>query len=113
MQRSVYRIFSPSTLFSTQFITRNQSTASAAKNWSKFTRHKMASPDPGEGGGTAQPKAPQPQGNKMQGKRPYHNSHGHGHGRKPTKMRKKEKPVQEGTHEEVLLADVQALLAAQ
>lgn len=115
MQRSVFRNFSPSTLFSIQFIARNQSTASPAKNWPKFTRPKMASPNPGEGGGTAHPKAPQPQRNKMHGKRPYHNSHGHGHshGRKPTKMRKKEKPIQEGTHEEVLLADVQALLAAQ
>ncbi|KAK0613749.1 S-adenosyl-L-methionine-dependent methyltransferase [Immersiella caudata] len=33
--------------------------------------------------------------------------------RKPAKQRKKGKPAQEGSHEEVLLADVRALLAAQ
>ena len=60
----------------------------------------------------------QPQGSKgFQGKRPHPNghgqSHGHNYGRKPAKTRKKEKPPQEGSHEEVLLADIRALLATQ
>jgi len=72
----------------------------------------MASPNPGGGDETPQEKASQPaqpQGRK-QGKRPHSS---HGHGRKPSKLRKKEKPAQEGSYEEVLLADVQALFGAQ
>ncbi|KAK4242128.1 S-adenosyl-L-methionine-dependent methyltransferase [Achaetomium macrosporum] len=54
------------------------------------------------------PQTPQTSSQKQHGKRPFQ-----GHHRKPGKYRKKEKPVQEGSHEEVLLADVQALLASQ
>lgn len=46
------------------------------------------------------------------GKRPHQN--GHGNKGKPSKQRKKQqKPPAEGSHEEVLLADIQALLASQ
>ncbi|KAL2132377.1 hypothetical protein VTI74DRAFT_3887 [Chaetomium olivicolor] len=57
----------------------------------------------------ATPMATQANTQKPQGKRSFP----HGHHRKAAKHRKKEKPVQEGSHEEVLLADVQALLASQ
>lgn len=46
---------------------------------------------------------------KQHGKRPFQ----HGHHRKPAKQRKKDKAAQDGSPEEVLLTDVQALLAAQ
>ncbi|KAK1754612.1 S-adenosyl-L-methionine-dependent methyltransferase [Echria macrotheca] len=83
--------------------------AATIKTWQNFTSQnpRMASL-PAEG--RALPSKPPAEG-KTHGKRPHHNNHGHG--RKPAKMRKKEKPAQEGSHEEVLLADVQALLAAQ
>ena len=58
----------------------------------------------------AAPQAPQdPQANpqKQHGKRAFH-----GHQRKGAKHRRKVKAPQEGSHEEVLLADVQALLAS-
>ncbi|KAK0740540.1 S-adenosyl-L-methionine-dependent methyltransferase [Schizothecium vesticola] len=46
------------------------------------------------------------------GKRPHQN--GHGNKGKPSKFRKKQqKPPAEGSHEEVLLADIQALIASQ
>jgi tRNA (uracil-5-)-methyltransferase len=54
------------------------------------------------------PQAPQTSSQKQHGKRPFQ-----GHHRKAAKYRKKQKPVQEGSHEELLLADVQALLASQ
>ncbi|GAB1312911.1 tRNA(m5U54)methyltransferase [Madurella fahalii] len=54
------------------------------------------------------PQAPQTNRPKQHGKRPFHGSH-----RKPAKHRRKQKAPQEGSHEEVLLADVQALLASQ
>jgi tRNA (uracil-5-)-methyltransferase len=58
------------------------------------------------------PEAPQANDQKQHGKRPFQ---GHqGHQRKPTKHRRKQqKAAQEGSIEEVLRADVQALLAAQ
>ncbi|KAG7294381.1 hypothetical protein NEMBOFW57_004452 [Staphylotrichum longicolle] len=55
----------------------------------------------------ATPQAPQASTQKQHGKRPFH-----GHQRKNAKHRRKEKPPQEGSHEEVLLADIQALLAS-
>ncbi|KAK5661457.1 hypothetical protein OQA88_11358 [Cercophora sp. LCS_1] len=68
----------------------------------------MAStPVPEEGKNQLQAPKPGP----TQGKRPHQN--GHSHRGKPAKQRKKDKPAQEGSHEEVLLADIQALLAAQ
>ncbi|KAK3304626.1 S-adenosyl-L-methionine-dependent methyltransferase [Chaetomium strumarium] len=54
------------------------------------------------------PQARQTSSQKQHGKRPFQGQH-----RKAAKYRKKQKPVQEGSHEEVLLADVQALLASQ
>lgn len=54
------------------------------------------------------PQVPQANGQKQHGKRPFH-----GHQRKGAKHRRKQKAVQEGSHEEVLLADIQALLASQ
>ncbi|KXX79956.1 hypothetical protein MMYC01_202386 [Madurella mycetomatis] len=54
------------------------------------------------------PHAPQANRQKQHGKRPFHGSH-----RKPAKHRRKQKAPKEGSHEEVLLADVQALLASQ
>ncbi|KAK3344153.1 S-adenosyl-L-methionine-dependent methyltransferase [Lasiosphaeria hispida] len=59
--------------------------------------------------GVESPKAPQVSQN--QGKRPNQNAHGDG--RKPAKTRKKQKPAVEGSHDEVLLLDIQALLEAQ
>ncbi|KAK4039150.1 S-adenosyl-L-methionine-dependent methyltransferase [Parachaetomium inaequale] len=56
----------------------------------------------------ATPQAPQAGGQKQHGKRAFQ-----GHHRKGAKHRRKQKAVQEGSHEEVLLADVQALLASQ
>ncbi|AEO61973.1 hypothetical protein MYCTH_2312817 [Thermothelomyces thermophilus ATCC 42464] len=56
----------------------------------------------------ATPMAPQASGQKQHGKRPFQ-----GPQRKGAKHRRKQKTVQEGSHEEVLLADVQALLASQ
>jgi tRNA (uracil-5-)-methyltransferase len=56
----------------------------------------------------ATPQGPQANSHKQHGKRPFQ-----GHHRKGAKHRRKEKAVQEGSHEEVLLADVQALLASQ
>ncbi|KAK0705383.1 S-adenosyl-L-methionine-dependent methyltransferase [Lasiosphaeris hirsuta] len=41
------------------------------------------------------------------------NQNGHGNGRKPAKNRRKQKPAVEGSHDEVLLLDIQALLEAQ
>ncbi len=56
----------------------------------------------------AAPQAPQAAANpKQHGKRAFH-----GHQRKGAKHRRKAKAPQEGSHEEVLLADVQALLAS-
>ncbi|KAL2024284.1 hypothetical protein VTK56DRAFT_8766 [Thermocarpiscus australiensis] len=65
---------------------------------------------PGEASKLSQA-APQINTHKQHGKRPFQNNHSHN--RKPAKHRKKDKPLQEGSHEEVLLADVQALLASQ
>jgi tRNA (uracil-5-)-methyltransferase len=61
------------------------------------------------------PEAPQANDQKQHGKRPFQGHQGHqGHQRKPTKHRRKQqKAAQEGSIEEVLRADVQALLAAQ
>lgn len=66
----------------------------------------MAAPSAAEA--VKPPQAPQANGQKQHSKRPFHGSH-----RKPAKFRRKQKPPQEGSHEEVLLADVQALLASQ
>jgi tRNA (uracil-5-)-methyltransferase len=56
------------------------------------------------------PQAPQINEHKQNGKRPFQNSPH----RKPAKHRKKDKKAaQDGSHEEVLLTDVQALLAKQ
>ncbi|KAK4148781.1 S-adenosyl-L-methionine-dependent methyltransferase [Chaetomidium leptoderma] len=54
------------------------------------------------------PQAPETTSHKQHGKRPFQGQH-----RKGAKHRRKQKAPQEGSHEEVLLADVQALLAAQ
>lgn len=56
----------------------------------------------------ATPMASQTGGQKPHGKRQFQ-----GHQRRGAKHRRKQKTVQEGSHEEVLLADVQALLASQ
>ncbi|KAK4118732.1 S-adenosyl-L-methionine-dependent methyltransferase [Parathielavia appendiculata] len=56
----------------------------------------------------ATPQVPQTKSTKQHGKRPFQ-----GHHRKVAKYRKKEKTATEGSYEEVLLADVQALLASQ
>ncbi|KAK4098242.1 S-adenosyl-L-methionine-dependent methyltransferase [Parathielavia hyrcaniae] len=56
----------------------------------------------------AAPQASQTKNTKPHGKRPFQ-----GHHRKAAKYRKKAKAATEGSHEEVLLADVQALLASQ
>lgn len=49
---------------------------------------------------------------KMNGKRPFMNGHGGGKGGHHKKM-KKAKPVKEGSAEEVLMADIRAMLEAQ
>ncbi|KAL2197143.1 S-adenosyl-L-methionine-dependent methyltransferase [Corynascus similis CBS 632.67] len=56
----------------------------------------------------ATPMASQTGGQKPHGKRQFQ-----GHQRRGAKHRRKQKTVQEGSYEEVLLADVQALLASQ
>ncbi|KAH6848280.1 S-adenosyl-L-methionine-dependent methyltransferase [Chaetomium sp. MPI-CAGE-AT-0009] len=56
----------------------------------------------------ATPQAAHTTGQKQHGKRSFQGNHN----RKGAKHRRKQKPVQEGSHEEVLLADVQALLAS-
>ncbi|EAQ84029.1 hypothetical protein CHGG_10433 [Chaetomium globosum CBS 148.51] len=58
----------------------------------------------------ATPQAPHTTGQKQHGKRPFQGNH---HRKGAKHRRKQQKAVQEGSHEEVLLADVQALLASQ
>jgi tRNA (uracil-5-)-methyltransferase len=59
----------------------------------------------------ATPQAPHTTGQKQHGKRPFQGNHHRKGGAKH--RRKQQKAIGEGSHEEVLLADVQALLASQ
>lgn len=102
------RLVSPRLLrsFSSSPFTLAQKPVPASSDWHKFVMASAASQPASEA-------APKPDFAKtMNGKRPFNGGHGGGKGGHQKKM-KKAKPAKEGSAEEVLMADIRAMMEAQ